>query len=194
MSEAPKDPAGTLGPHQEPAAPLPSTSDDDASKAPSAASGATPPPPATTSTRDRLRTILSRRTETDGHGVVIVDSPETRVHHPSDLLVVVASTLGIVLVLLLAIYAHGTTTGVSEDVQGLSTVLRRVLFVPVAVLEGLLTLVVPVAVLVELAVRRLWRQVLEVLVAGALGGIDDGVGSDDAEHDIDVFPFLAEPQ
>lgn len=169
MSEAPKDPAGTLGPHQEPAAPLPSTSDDDASKAPSAASGATPPPPATTSTRDRLRTILSRRTETDGHGVVIVDSPETRVHHPSDLLVVVASTLGIVLVLLLAIYAHGTTTGVSEDVQGLSTVLRRVLFVPVAVLEGLLTLVVPVAVLVELAVRRLWRQVLEVLVAGALG-------------------------
>lgn len=33
-----------------------------------------------------------------------------------------------------------------------------------------------------------------VLVAGALGGIDDGVGSDDAEHDIDVFPFLAEPQ
>lgn len=33
-----------------------------------------------------------------------------------------------------------------------------------------------------------------VLVAGALGGIDDGVGGDDAEHDIDVFPFLAEPQ
>src|SRR5690554_308074 len=154
MSEAPKDPAGTLGPHQEPAAPLPSTSDDDASKAPSAASGATPPPPATTSARDRLRTILSRRTDSDGHGVVIVDTPETRVHHPSDLLVTVLSTLGIVLVLLLAVYAHATTTGVSEDVQGLADVLRRVLFVPVAVLEGLLTLAVPAAVLIELSIRR----------------------------------------
>jgi len=33
-----------------------------------------------------------------------------------------------------------------------------------------------------------------VLVAGQLGGYDDLVDSDDAEHDIDVFPFLAEPQ
>lgn len=123
----------------------------------------------TTNARDRLRAALTRRTETDGHGVTIVDSPETRVHHPSDLLVVVLSTLGIVLVLLLAVYAHATTTGVSEDVQGLADVLRRVLFVPVAVLEGLLTLAVPAAVLIELSIRRLWRQVLEVIAAGALG-------------------------
>jgi hypothetical protein len=33
-----------------------------------------------------------------------------------------------------------------------------------------------------------------VLAAGALRGIDDGVGSDDAQHDIDTFPFLAGPQ
>jgi hypothetical protein len=33
-----------------------------------------------------------------------------------------------------------------------------------------------------------------VLAAGQLGGIDDLVDSDDAEHDIDVFPFLAAPQ
>jgi hypothetical protein len=32
------------------------------------------------------------------------------------------------------------------------------------------------------------------LVAGQLNGIDDLVDSDDAEHDIDTFPFLAEPQ
>src|SRR5690606_35308457 len=171
MSEAPEEPAGTLGLPREPAAPGLSTPDGARPNVPppSAASGATPPPPATTSARDRLRTILSRRTDSDGHGVVIVDTPETRVHHPSDLLVTVLSTLGIVLVLLLAVYAHATTTGVSEDVQGLASVLRRVLFLPVAVLEGLLTLVVPAAILVELSVRRLWRQVLEVLLAGALG-------------------------
>lgn len=32
-----------------------------------------------------------------------------------------------------------------------------------------------------------------VLAAGALGGIDDGVDSDDATHDPDTFPFLADP-
>ncbi len=123
----------------------------------------------TTTARDRLRAVLTRRTDTDGHGVTIVDTPETRVHHPSDLLAVVLSTLGIGLVLLLAVYAHATASGVSEDVQGLAVVLRRVLFVPVAVLEGLLTLVVPVAIIVELSARRLWRQVLEVITAGAFG-------------------------
>jgi hypothetical protein len=33
-----------------------------------------------------------------------------------------------------------------------------------------------------------------VLAAGVLSGVDDGVPSDDAEHDIDVFPFIAAPQ
>jgi hypothetical protein len=33
-----------------------------------------------------------------------------------------------------------------------------------------------------------------VLVAGQLNGYDDLVESDDAEHDIDVFPFVAAPQ
>jgi len=123
----------------------------------------------TTTARDRLRAALTRRQDPDGHGVTIVDTPETRVHHPSDLLAVVLAVLGIVLVLLLAIYAHATTSGVEEDVQGLSRVLQRVLFVPVAVLESLLTFVVPAAIVIELSVRRLWRQVLEVLAAGALG-------------------------
>jgi len=122
----------------------------------------------TTSARDRVRAALSRRQD-DSHGVVIVDSPETRVHHPSDLIATVLSLLGITLVLLLAVYAHATTTGVSEDVQGLAGLLRRVLFVPVVVLEGILTAVVPLAVIAELSWRRLWRQVIEVIVAGTLG-------------------------
>ncbi|NLF03854.1 MAG: flippase-like domain-containing protein [Actinomycetales bacterium] len=123
----------------------------------------------TTTARDRLRAALTRRQDPDGHGVTIVDTPETRVHHPSDLLAVVLASLGIALVLLLAVYAHATTSGVEADVQGLARVLQRVLFVPVAVLESLLTFVVPAAIVIELSARRLWRQVLEVLAAGALG-------------------------
>jgi hypothetical protein len=33
-----------------------------------------------------------------------------------------------------------------------------------------------------------------VLAAGVLSGVDDGITEDDAEHDPDTFPFLAEPQ
>jgi hypothetical protein len=33
-----------------------------------------------------------------------------------------------------------------------------------------------------------------VLVAGRLSGLDDGVTEDDADHDIDAFPFLAAPR
>ena len=38
------------------------------------------------------------------------------------------------------------------------------------------------------------RRSYSVLVNGSFSDIDDGVPSDDAQHDIDVFPFLADPQ
>ncbi|HUX70493.1 MAG TPA: lysylphosphatidylglycerol synthase transmembrane domain-containing protein [Cellulomonadaceae bacterium] len=103
------------------------------------------------------------------HGVEIVDTPEVRVHHPSDLLNAVLCTLAIALMMLLAVYAHGTTTGVTADVRNVATVLRSILIVPIAVLEGLVTLILPATVLIELSARRLWRQVLEALAAGFVG-------------------------
>ncbi len=101
-------------------------------------------------------------------GVEISDTPTVRVHHPGDLVGVIASALGVVLLMVLATYAQNTTTGVAEDVQGFASVLRKILILPVAVLEGIVTLVVPVAVLTELAVRKLGRQLLEALGAGMI--------------------------
>lgn len=103
-------------------------------------------------------------------GVEIVDTPAVRVHHPSDLLGVVVGTLGIALVLAAATYAQNTTTGVAEDVRGFSSLLGRILVFPVTVLELVVVVLAPVAVLTELAVRRLGRQLLEALAAG-LGGL-----------------------
>lgn len=97
--------------------------------------------------------------------VEIVDVPDVRVHHPSDLLGTVLSALGIALVLVLATYAHNTTSGVAEDVQGFATLLNRILFVPRLGLEMFVTLAVPLAVITELAFRRLGRQLLEGLIA-----------------------------
>ena len=75
--------------------------------------------------------------------VEILDTPAVRVHHPSDLVGVVVSAIGAVLVLVLATYAQNTTTGVAEDVQGFASILRQILNVPVAVLEGAVTILVP---------------------------------------------------
>lgn len=101
--------------------------------------------------------------------VRVVDTPETRVRHPSDVVGMVLSAVGVALVMLLAAFAHGTTEGVAEDVRGFNDLLAQILFVPVAVLEGLITLFVPTAVLIELGMRRLGRQVVESIAAAALG-------------------------
>src|SRR5690606_16203730 len=92
--------------------------------------------------------------------VRVVDTAEPRVRHPVDLVNLVLCAAGVVVVLLMSVYAHGTTAGVAEDVRNFSDLLARILFLPVQVLEGLVTLLVPIAalglllgVLVVLALR-----------------------------------------
>ncbi|WP_426310443.1 flippase-like domain-containing protein [Cellulosimicrobium sp. E-16] len=116
-----------------------------------------------------LEALLARRGHDDEGTVRVVDTAEQRVRHPIDLVNLVLCAVGVALVMLMSVYAHGTTEGVAEDVQNFSDVLARVLFLPVTVLEGLITLFVPLAVLVELGLRRLGRQVVESIVAAALG-------------------------
>ncbi|PFG34912.1 flippase-like domain-containing protein [Sanguibacter antarcticus] len=101
--------------------------------------------------------------------VLVVDTPLDRVRQPRDLLAIILTALAAVLVLVLAVFGHGTTEGVQSDVQSFSSVLASVLFLPVAVLEGLVTLFVPLAVLAEIAIRRLGRQVVECIAALVLG-------------------------
>ncbi|MCK9793888.1 flippase-like domain-containing protein [Isoptericola sp. 4D.3] len=127
--------------------------------------------------------------------VRVVDTPEARVRHPSDMLGMVISALGVALVLVLSVVAHATTEGVTEDVRNFSTLLARILFIPVQVLEGLITLFVPAAVLVELGWRRLGRQVVESICAAALGLVLGVVttltvtsfGSDELVRGLSVF-------
>jgi len=97
--------------------------------------------------------------------VDVRDVRPQRVHRPIDLLGTTLTALAAVLVVILATYAQNTTTGVAEDVQGFATLLRRILFVPVNVLVGFTTVVVPITVLTELALRRLGRQLLQAVIA-----------------------------
>lgn len=101
--------------------------------------------------------------------VRVVDTPEERVRHPRALVWMIACALGTAGVMFLSVVAHGTTAGVTEDVRSFNDLLATILFVPVAVLQGLVILFAPVAVMIELGVRRLGRQIVESIVAGVLG-------------------------
>lgn len=105
----------------------------------------------------------------DRPAVVVVDIPAARIHHQSDLLGVVLATFGVVLVLVLAAYADATTEGLAQDVKGFATVVNRILFVPVSALVALVTVLVPLWVLIDLAVRRQGRLLLETTAGGASG-------------------------
>ena len=61
--------------------------------------------------------------------------------------------------MVLSIYASSTTRAVTNDVQNVLTgVLGRILVLPIQTIEGLVTFVVPMAVLIECLLRRSWRQ------------------------------------
>src|SRR5690606_2266924 len=102
-------------------------------------------------------------------GVRIVDTPAARVHRPADLVGTILSLLGITLVVILAVYAHGTTSGIGDDLQGVARIVRRFVVFPVALLEWIVTVAAPIAVLVELVLRRLLRQALESVVGALMG-------------------------
>jgi len=101
--------------------------------------------------------------------VRVIDTPEERVRHPRALLWMIGCAVAIAGVMVLSVVAHGTTEGVTEDVRSFNDLLATILFVPVAVLQSLVSLFAPVAVMIELGVRRLGRQIIESIVAGAVG-------------------------
>ncbi|MFC4554674.1 lysylphosphatidylglycerol synthase transmembrane domain-containing protein [Georgenia faecalis] len=113
-----------------------------------------------------------RGARTPRRGVLLVDVPETRVRRPGDLVELILSGVGIGMVLLLAVYAHGTALGVTEDVQSAAgLVLRELLLLPVTVLEGLVTFFLPPVIIVLQLVKRRWRVVLEAVLAAVVAAL-----------------------
>ncbi|MBO9568821.1 MAG: flippase-like domain-containing protein [Cellulomonas iranensis] len=133
--------------------------------APDGAVGPTTPDAATPPTTPPTDTTPTAAVRAVRPTVDVQDVRTPRVHHPSSLLGAALATVGAALVVVLSTYAQNTTTGVAEDVRGFADLLRNVLFVPVNVLVGFTTVVVPIAVLTELAIRRLGRQLLQSVLA-----------------------------
>jgi len=101
--------------------------------------------------------------------VKVIDTPQTRVHRGADLVALLATLVGVVVVLLIGVYAEGTWEGITHDIQGISGLLQRILVAPVNIFSGIVTLVLPGVVVIDLALRREPRRLLEVLAAAGLG-------------------------
>ena len=98
---------------------------------------------------------------------LLVDTTAHRLRRTEDLLDLTLTLLGIFAILVLAIYAHETTTGVTQDVQNaLAVVLRRILVFPLQTIEGLATFIVPLAVLLDRVLRRSWRSLGQAVLSG----------------------------
>ncbi|ACQ82273.1 integral membrane protein [Beutenbergia cavernae DSM 12333] len=110
--------------------------------------------------------------------VEIIDVPAHRLRRPGDLVAMILALLGVVLVLLLAVYAHRTTEGVTEDIENaLPDFLERLLDIPLNLLEGLVTFLLPLLVIVERLIRRQVRVVLEALAAAVVAALLTGAGA-----------------
>ena len=102
--------------------------------------------------------------------VGIQDKPAPVVRSTSDLLGLIGSVVGIGLVCLLVVYAHSTAEGMAADVRAFAVLLQRILFVPVTVLDLVVVLFPPIAIGIDLLVRRHSRTALQGLV-GAVGAV-----------------------
>lgn len=101
---------------------------------------------------------------------LLVDTTAHRLRRTEDLLDLTLTLLGIFAVLVLAIYTHETTTSVTQDVQNaLAVVLRRILVFPLQTIEGLVTFIVPLAVLLDRVLRRSWRSLGQAVLSGIAG-------------------------
>lgn len=101
---------------------------------------------------------------------LLVDAPPRRVRRAEDLVELSLMVGGSITMLILAAYAHETTTGVTQDVQNvLAVFLRQILVFPLQALEGLAVLLIPIAVLLDRVFRRSWRNAGQAAL-GTVGG------------------------
>lgn len=97
---------------------------------------------------------------------LLIDEEARWIRHPRDLFSASITALTIGGVMLLAIYASSTTLAVTRDVRtATNEILETILFIPVNVLEGLISFFLPLTVIVDIAWHRRWRAL--ITAAGA---------------------------
>ena len=98
---------------------------------------------------------------------VVADRLPHRLRRRADLFSALVAALSIAAIVLMGVYAHSTTQGVSEDIRMvLGSVIRQVLLLPFSLLESLFVIIAPVAVIVALTRRQEYRAIAELIATG----------------------------
>lgn len=104
--------------------------------------------------------------------VHFADRERPRQRRREDVVDVIVSALGIIMVWVIGVFANATTQGVTEDVLRFRFI-REVLLLPVTLAEGMVVLVAPIAIVVALALRRRLNAITQAVgtgIAAALVG------------------------
>ena len=111
-------------------------------------------------------------------GIEVEDQLERRIRKPVDLLRCVLACIEIVVLAVAGIAASATTAGAQTDLVGASRRLPHALLVVAPPLVLFALLVLPVAMAVQLLVRRQFRRLAEAVATGVLAAAVTAVASD----------------
>lgn len=100
--------------------------------------------------------------------VLVSDRIPVRQRRVEDAVEAAAAFGGMVLVLLIGVYAQSTTQGVADDFRAaFGNVIREILFLPFSVLEGLFVIAAPVALVISLLRRAEYPSIIHTVLTGA---------------------------
>ncbi|WP_122819647.1 lysylphosphatidylglycerol synthase transmembrane domain-containing protein [Varibaculum vaginae] len=107
------------------------------------------------------------------HVTEIVDAKNSRLRRIDDLARAGLYLATIILVVLLAIYAHTTTQAVAQDLTKvfINTTLAQILLLPLSMLQNLFILLSPVSLLIMLALRGQWLRTFQAAFTAIVGGV-----------------------
>jgi cytochrome c biogenesis protein CcdA len=110
-------------------------------------------------------------------GIEVEDQLERRIRQPVDLLRCVLACFGIVALAVAGVAASATTAGAQTDLVGASRRLPHALVVVVSAVALFALLILPVAMAVQLLVRRQFRRLAEAVATGVLAAAVTAVAS-----------------
>ena len=110
--------------------------------------------------------------------IAVEDQLERRIRKPVDLLRCVLSCFGIVALAVAGVAASATTSGAQTDLVGASHRLPHALVVVAAPVALFALLILPVAMAVQLVVRRQFRRLGEAVATGVLAAAVTAVAND----------------
>ncbi len=106
-------------------------------------------------------------------GNVVIDEPipRRRIRQPIDLIRLVLAMLGLLAIAAIASVAVQTSSGLEEDITEGTTSVPSWIIDSLSVVIGIALLAVPIVILVDQLVRNRAQWILDLILAGALGGI-----------------------